>query len=209
MIRPIFFLSVLLFLSTAAVAQDKAIFHGGFYAGIATSQLSGDQLSGFKKPGAYAGAFINLHLGPQSLLQLEISYIQKGSRSVSKTIGLVYAVNLQYFEMPLLYKYQFPGKLRRFGLEAGPALGFLIKNTDVERNSYGLLYNRPPFNRIDLSAMGGLSVMIIDGGKCDMTTDIRVSQSVIRVRKHFSGEVYRLNRGQYNSVLSLTLAFEF
>ena len=35
------------------------------------------------------------------------------------------------------------------------------------------------------------------------------SQSVLPIRKHASGATYRLNRGQYNSVLAFTLMVEF
>lgn len=184
-------------------AQEQRIFYGGGFAGISTSQLSGDQLSGFKKVGVYAGAFVNARFTPKSSLQLELSFIQKGSRSVSKTRGLVYAVNLQYLEMPLLYKWQFS---KRFGLEAGPSLGYLIKTTDVERDAYGTLTpSRPPFNRIDLSVSGGFSVKIVE----HLKFTVRGIQSVLPVRKHESGAVYRLNRGQYNSVLAMVLHVEY
>ena len=189
-------------LVTAVFAQEKKVFFGGAYAGIATSQLSGDELAGYKKAGIYAGAFVNFHVSPKSILQLELSFIQKGSRSVSKTMGLIYHCNLQYLEMPLFYKYQLH---KRFGLYAGPALGYLVKRNNVERDYMGTLPNRRPFNAIDLSAMAGVSIGILEHLHCD----IRFSQSVIPVRAHESGAVYRLNRGQYNSVLSMILVVEY
>lgn len=197
--------SVLILLSAGlhVQAQEQRIFYGGGFAGISTSQLSGDQLSGFKKVGVYAGAFVNARFTPQSSVQLELSYIQKGSRSVSKTRGLVYAVNLQYLEMPVLYKWQFS---KRFGLETGPSLGFLLKTTDVERDAYGTLTpSRPAFNRMDLSVSGGFSVKIVE----HLKFTIRGIQSVLPVRKHESGAVYRLNRGQYNSVLAMVVHLEY
>jgi hypothetical protein len=201
--KGIFLSVVFLFAVSCLSAQEEALFHGGAYAGISTSQLSGDQLSGFKKVGLYAGAFVNVHLTPKSLLQLEISYIQKGSRSVSKFYGLIYHVNLQYFEAPLLYKWQFSN---RFGLEVGPAAGFLIKNTKIERDAYGVFPDdRPAFNRFDLSITGGVSIKIIE----HLKTEIRFSQSVLPIRQHASGAVYRLNRGQYNSVIGLIFMVEF
>mgnify|MGYP002344195161 FL=1 len=196
---------ILLFLIFGGLlqAQETALFHGGAYGGIATSQLSGDQLSGFKKAGIYAGAFVNVHLSPKSLLQLELSFIQKGSRAVSKFSGLIYHVNLQYIEMPLFYQWRFS---KRFALNAGPAAGFLLKNEGIERDAYGTFTDeRPPFNRFELSVTGGLTIKIIEHFK----VDIRYSQSVLPVRKHASGAVYRLNRGQYNSVLSLIFMLEY
>jgi hypothetical protein len=197
------FIIALVFVFSIAQAQESKVFFGGAYAGLSASQLSGDQLSGFKKAGIYAGAFVNFHVTEKSAIQLELSFIQKGSRSVSKTSGLAYASRLNYFEMPLLYTWQFH---KRFGLQAGPATGFLIKTTDVERDAYGVLQpSRPAFNRIDLSAMGGFTINIIEHLRCD----IRFSQSVLPIRKHASGAVYRLNRGQYNSVIGLTIVLEY
>ncbi len=199
--RIVLFVFLLLNL-TLLNAQENKVFYGGAYAGLSASQLSGDQLSGYKKAGLYAGAFVNIHVSEKSAVQLEISYIQKGSRSVSKNLGLIYAVNLQYFEVPLLYKWQFH---KRFGFEVGPATGFLIKTNNVEKDYMGLLPNRPDFNRIDLSAMGGFSIGIVE----HLKLDLRFSQSVLPVRKHSSGAVYRLNRGQYNSVIGFTLVLEY
>lgn len=195
---------LVLFFSLQLTAQEKVLFHGGAYAGISTSQLSGDQLSGFHKVGIYAGAFVNVNFTPKSLLQLEISFIQKGSRSVSKFSGLIYHVNLQYFEIPFLYKWQFS---KRFSLETGPSIGYLIKNSNIERDAYGngSYVNNPSFNRIDLCALGGFNVEIAKHFK----VNIRYSQSVLPIRKHAGGAVYRLNRGQYNSVLMFTFVTEF
>ena len=203
-------LLLFLFTSSSLFAQDKVLFHGGFYGGMSTSQVSGDNLSGFKKVGGYAGAFVNIGFTKSSYLQIEASYIQKGSRSVSKTTGvLAYSLNLQYFEFPVLYQYRFQGKLHRFGLEAGVGTGFLLKTTGVEKvNGYDVI-NPRPFNRLDLSAMGGFSIKLMERDKFNLSTVIRGSQSIIPIRAHESGAVYRLNRGQYNTVLGLVLMFEF
>lgn len=183
-------------------AQETKVFNGGAFAGISASQLSGDQLSGYKKAGICAGAFVNIHFTPKSALQLELSYIQKGSRSVSKNWGLIYHVNLQYVEIPVLYKWQFH---KRFGLEVGPATGFLMKRNNIERDYSGIWLNRTDFNLIDLSAIAGVSVGIVE----HLKFDFRFSQSVLPIRKHSSGAVYRLNRGQYNSVVAFTLVLEY
>jgi hypothetical protein len=149
---------------------------------------------------------VNLHISEKWLFQFEIDYIQKGSRKnprPSKYDYTKYVLNLQYFEMPLLFKWQFK---ERFELELGPAMAYLLKNTDVERDESGLFTDpRPPFNRLDLSAMGGLSFKLLK----HLKLNIRGSQSLLPIRKHASGATYRLNRGQYNSVLAFTLHLEY
>jgi hypothetical protein len=206
----------LLLCSLQIIAQEQHLFHGGGYAGMSASQLAGDGHAGFNRIGLYAGTFVNVHVSPASLLQLEISYIMKGSRAVSKTQGLLYSSNLQYFEAPLLYKYSFAnvswGKtkfgsfIKRLELETGPAIGWLIKNKGVEKNEYGVFNdpNRPSFSRIDLSVMGGLGIKIIEHFKAD----IRFSQSILRIRKP-NGDHPGIYNGNYNSVVSLTLVVEY
>jgi hypothetical protein len=190
----------------AITAKGQVIFHGGALAGVSTSQVSGDQLSGFNKAGIYAGAFVNLHITDKWLFQFEIDYIQKGSRKnpkPSRNDFTKYVMNLQYFEVPILFKWEF---LDRFQLEMGPAVGYLIKNTGVERDENGPFVDpRPAFSKIDLSVMGGVSFKIIE----HLKLNIRGSQSVLPIRQHESGAVYRLNRGQYNSVLAFTLHLEY
>lgn len=194
----------------AGQAQEQKVFYGGAYAGLSTSQLSGDEHSGFNRAGLYAGAFVNFHVSPQSAFQLELSFIQKGSRAVSKSAGLIYASNLQYVEMPVLYKWQFPEStrssfLKRISIEAGPAIGYLIKNTEVEKNAYGTIYPSRPFDRMDYSVIAGTSIRLLK----HLKFNLRFSQSFLPIRAHQSGAVYRLNRGQYNSVLAFTFHLEF
>jgi hypothetical protein len=195
-----------LLLFIAFTAKGQVIFHGGALGGVSTSQVSGDQLSGFNKAGIYGGAFVNIHFTEKWLFQFEIDYIQKGSRKnpkPSRNDYTKYVMSLQYFEMPLLFKYQF---LNRFELEMGPAIAYLLKNTGVERDENGPFIDpRPAFSKIDLSVMGGASFRIID----HLKLNVRGSQSVLPIRQHESGATYRLNRGQYNSVLAFTLQIEY
>lgn len=201
--KSVFIAALLVFCSFSSGAQ--VIFHGGIFLGVSTSQVSGDQLSGFHKAGLYGGAFVNFHLTDKWLIQIETDYIQKGSRKNPKPEHgdyTSYRLNLQYFEFPVIIKWQFT---ERFGFEAGPALAYLLKNTNVEKDESGIMPNRPAFNNFDLSMMGGFTVNIIS----HLKVNVRASQSILPIRKHFSGQTYRLNRGQYNSVLAFTLVGEF
>ena len=56
-------------------------FDGGIILGISTSQVRGDDLAGFNKAGILAGAFVNKKISQLLSLQMEMTYIQKGSNN--------------------------------------------------------------------------------------------------------------------------------
>ena len=136
---------------------------------------------------------------------MEIDFIQKGSRRnprPSKGSYDKYVLRLNYIEVPLLYKWLFSKKI---AFEIGPAAGVLLKTSDVEFDEYGLLQNRTAFNPYDVSVMAGIYYNFND----HLKANFRFSNSVLPVRKHAGGATYRLNRGQYNSVIALSLHYEF
>ncbi len=56
------------------------MFRGGLEAGLTASQASQDKAGGFDKLGWYASVFTNMDISENARLQLELMYIQKGSR---------------------------------------------------------------------------------------------------------------------------------
>ena len=185
-------------------------FHGGFSAGLSATQISGDQLSGFNKAGIFAGAFSNVYLGSKSILQMEINFIQKGSRKTARADkgDLVwYKCNLNYVEATLAYRLILT---KRLLVDLGPQLGVIMKTDNVEKG-YDINVveidntTQPPFKRIDLSAFGGLSYNFYKN-----TYVIgRYSTSIIPVRGEKGHPAQRLDRLQYNSVIIFGLQFEF
>ncbi|MCK9612020.1 MAG: porin family protein [Bacteroidales bacterium] len=181
-------------------------FRGGFFAGIAASQISGDQLSGFNKAGWYAGGFVNYGFTEKSFLQFELSYILKGSsknQHPKNNDYIVYKLNLHYVEAALLYKWQF---VKRFYLEVGPVLGVLLKRQYTEKDEYGLVMDseRPVFNQFDYCALAGLGINIIP----HLKANVRFENSFLPVRKPQVGTGWRLDRWQYNSTISLSVIYE-
>ncbi len=191
------------FYATFAYSQK---FHGGLFAGISASQISGDQLSGFNKAGIYAGGFTNYYFTEKSALQLEIYFIQKGSHKSQRPKNNDYSsynLNLQYVEMALPYQWHFS---KRFYIETGPALGVILKTLPTEKDENGIVpnYSRPRFNLFDLSVIAGLGVNISKHFKANL----RGENSVIPVRKPEVGTSYRLDRLQYNSTITLSLIYQ-
>jgi len=177
-------------------------FKGGFLAGIGAAEISGDRLEGPNKAGIYVGAFVNRYISNKSSIQMELDFIQKGSRKNPDTNNdSTYLLRINYAELFLHYKWDFGS---RFTLEAGPSLGILINNPPYEIAD-GLLLTDPPFKSTDLSINIGLFVALTERWKFN----IRYSNSILAVRPHSNGQTYRWNRGQYNEVLSFTFHYTF
>jgi len=186
--------------SFSAKAQD---FNGGVLGGIAMTQISGDNLSGFNKVGLYLGAYVNRYFSDKSSLQMELDFIQKGSRknpNAKKNDYSTYLLRLNYIEIPVSYKYDFS---KNGTLEGGLSLGVLV-NSYEEANETTTI-SGGEFNRTDYSwHIGGYYTLMEN-----LRINVRYSNSFIPVRDHSSGANDRLNGGQYNSVLSAVFFYGF
>nr|NQU91383.1 PorT family protein [Bacteroidota bacterium] len=174
-------------------------FNGGLLAGLSMSEISGDRLEGPNKAGVYVGGFVNRHISERSSFQMELNFIQKGSRKNPDSLNYdTYLLRLSYVELFLHYKWDF-GNV--FTLEAGPSLGILINS--FEEANYQTL-TEPPFNRSDLSGNIGLFFTLSERWR----VNLRYSNSILAVRPHSKGQTYKWNRGQYNEVLSFTFHYK-
>ncbi|MCK4638195.1 MAG: outer membrane beta-barrel protein, partial [Bacteroidales bacterium] len=126
-------------------------FYGGITAGMTATQVAGDVCSGYDKAGLYAGVYANLKVSKKSVFQLEIDYIQKGSRRLPKkknNYAPLYKLNLQYIDVPVLYKYIIS---KRFTVEIGPVYSLFIKYYEYPPDAAG-----KPFNTHNLSVVVGM-----------------------------------------------------
>jgi hypothetical protein len=181
--------------------NGQTVFKGGLSLGIVASQISGDQLSGFNKAGIFGGAYVNFSFRERSALQFEMNYIQKGSaRNPTVNNPVKYRLNLQYIEVPILYHWMFN---KRFVLELGPTVAFLMKST--EKDERGIMLGTRPFNWYEVGVLGGIQFNISN----NFRAGFRGQNSILPVRNHAGNVTYRLNRGQYNSLLLLNLTYEF
>lgn len=192
-------LGIILIISLNVLGQE---FNGGFLAGIGAAEISGDRLEGPNKAGIYAGVFVNRYFTDRSSVQMELNFVQKGSRKNPDSLDFsTYLLRLNYAELFIHYKWDFG---TRFTLEAGPSMGYLINKPPYEEAN-GQLLTEPPFKSIDLSINIGLFVALTERWKFN----IRYSNSVIAVRPHSNGQTYKWNKGQYNEVLSFTFHYTF
>ena len=192
--------AILIFTINSVYSQT---FRAHILGGAATSQISGDQLAGFNKAGIIGGAGVNTTLSKKALLSFEIYFIQKGSQKqtdVENNDLEYYRLRLNYIEIPVLLEYHVSEKL---SIQLGPCIGSLISSS--EENQFGQLDFQPSFIKYEVSVIGGLNYYF--GENWGML--FRGEQSIAPVREHGSGAVYRLNRGQYNSVLLFGMFYRF
>ena len=196
--RQVFFLATFLLLMNHLRAQK---FDAGILAGLSTSQVDGDDLSGFNKAGIKAGGFVSRKLGGKSALTFEIEYFQKGSRKPVNADNEYFLMRLSYIEVPLLYNY-YVGK--KWNLEAGIGVAALL--SAYEEDQTGEILNAPEFNRFDYLIEVGANYFITS----NFFFNIRYSYSIIPMRSKPDGYDYRyFLGGQYNKVLAFALAYVF
>ncbi len=187
--------------SITTMALTAQEFRGGVLGGLAASEISGDRLQGPNKAGFYLGAFVNRYISQRSSFQMELDFIQKGSRENPDSANNFqsYLLRLNYVELPVHYRYDFH---ERGTLETGLSLGVLIHSYE-EANGYEWV-SGPEFNRTDLSFNIGAFYSITER----LRINVRYSNSILAVRPHSMGQTYRWNKGQYNEVLSFVLFYE-
>jgi len=192
--------AILLCCGFLAISSHAQYFSGGIIAGISTSQVSGDQLGGFNKVGFLVGAFTNKSISPLLSIQMEMTYIQKGSNNPKMNENSISDISLSYVEIPLLIKYR---QSNTIAIEGGIETAFLISSSD--NDIYGKISatNRREFNTTDIGVFIGLDYSISPR----LILNSRISNSIIPIRAHASGATYKLNKGQYNSVLSFALHY--
>lgn len=196
-----FIAAILLSLCLASLSAQSH-FGGGVSLGFTVNQITGSGISGFNKPGAFAGVFGNYAFNTKNWLQLELNFIQKGSYKAPKNDDPTkYLLNINYLELPLLYKFMPVGN--RFVFEVGPTFGYLIGYK--EQTEQGEFVPKRPFKKYEIAALAGINYHIGKG----IWVNLRAVQSLAPVRDHQGDAVFRLNRGQYNTSFCLSFRYLF
>ena len=184
------------FLSISIHAQN---FGGGIILGLSTSQVSGDKLGGFNKAGVLVGVFANKSLSEILSIQMEMTYIQKGSRNPNNTD--IHEYDLNYLEIPFFLKYQTKYQLK---IEGGFLTGILINQTERYSDGIKLInMSNGNFNKFDFGVGLGIDYSLTD----KLTLNSRVSNTLyFSPTREYSVQTF-INRGNYNSVLSFALHY--
>jgi len=195
------------FLSLSIQAQN---FGGGIIAGISTSQVSGDQLGGFNKVGFLVGAFTNKSISPLLSIQMEMTYIQKGSNNPTMNDAdhpnyLKEDISSSYIEIPLLLQYHQSNKLK---IEGGALSAYLIDGYYNDLTGKLPIYTVNPFIKYDFGVLLGIDYTF--SNKLSLNT--RLSNSILPIGAEDYDGINSYNssrKGKYNSVLSFALHYNF
>jgi len=185
-----------------AVLAHGQRFHGGVMGGLAATQLDGDNLGGYNKPGVRVGGWVNTQVKPNTILQLELEFIQKGSKISENELKnqRYYHSRLNYIQVPLLAKTSLMARLEG---EAGIAGSYLTKSME-DKDGGGFLEAEPEFTQFEFSGLVGLSYKLSK----NLAVNARFNYSLLPVREHPGEQTYWLNRGQYNNVMLFSLYYQ-
>jgi len=176
-------------------------FKAGPIIGFNTSQVSGDNLSGFNKIGIRCGAFVSQSLKNFDI-QMELQYTNKGSRETVKenTYNEGYRFQVNYIEMPLLIKKTI---YKKTGIETGIKIGYLL---NWEETYDGVDSSDLEVNTMEYSVILGFTQKVTN----KLYLNSRLCNSISPIRAHFSGQIKDLNsRGQYNTSISFVIYYYF
>lgn len=155
----ILMISLMLGMGMKLQAQEfKAKLIGGLYA----SQIEGDKLVGFNKPGLVGGVGASFPLGDSWSLEPEILYSQKGSRSSEQEqlrFNRTETIALDYIEMPLIANYKLRDDLVfQFGLSPN-----LLINAQVDDGlGRGFQNTRSQFRDWDFCSVLGAEYILYE-----------------------------------------------
>ena len=218
-LKKILLLPIIMFFSLSLFSQR---FNGGFVIGGCASTLSGslvDSLSNqvgtkfFSKPGFNVGIFTNIYFTDRAALDMEISYIQKGSRKIpgpnDTVAGTVYQskIAMHYITLPIHFRYDFT---KRFAAFTGPNIGVLV-SYKYTQNYIDFTSDIEPFNTFDWSWDFGVNFRIL----YSLSLDVKYSTTffLTPVRSYNNTESWKFGpfakqfwqRGQCNQLIDFTL----
>jgi hypothetical protein len=201
------FSDFLIFLSlmVAMPVSAQRAFRGGALLGGVTSQISGDRLQGFDQFGLSGGFFAEAPLSDYLSLELDILFVQKGSRKIPNHKAGdfdTYNLRLNYIEVPVMLKFDVKG----FHVGAG-AYGAILTSSRERINDFEI--QGAPFKGPDAGFIGTVEYEFKEKWRLVG----RYSNSVISVRDHTGQHPVAVmnyfNAGQYNSAIQLMICRAF
>tara|TARA_B100000902_G_C27226681_1_gene872580 strand:+ start:424 stop:1041 length:618 start_codon:yes stop_codon:yes gene_type:complete len=201
-------LAILLCCGFLAISIQAQNFDGGIILGLSTSQVGGDDLGGFNKVGLLAGVFANKEISPLLSFQMEMTFIQKGSKNPTMNDyehinAEVPDISISYIEVPLIVQYHQSNELK---IEWGIQTAYLINGYYNDLN--GKMPNLTnPFSNYDIGLLIGVDYQL--SNKLSLNT--RLSNSIIPIgAEDYNHPTYNSKRkGKYNSVLSFAIHYNF
>ncbi len=175
-------------------------FKGFVSGGVTSSQIAGDDLSGFTKWGFYLGPKVTYPLTKKTDLGVQLLYTQKGSRRDQKEgvrgDGPWSKARLDYVDIPLFFQFAVNEDLT---LHVGSTAGILINASSPNPR-----IKAENFKRVDLGGVAGGGYQL--GGRFTLT--VRFSHSILPFNKNSNDPIYEWRaNGVFNSNLLFGLDY--
>lgn len=175
-------------------------FEGGVLAGITASQIDGDMLGGYHKPGITTGVWVGREINPRWHYRAELKYTMKGASSNRPTEQYtIFRKTLHYIELPLLLSYNFWTNLYA---EAGPSAAYLAHASVYIDNQTADATGS--MKRHEFNALLGIGYQL----NRNFLINFRFSYSLFPI-SYLPGHYTIWNTyAQYNNVLSLSVYYK-
>jgi Outer membrane protein beta-barrel domain len=207
------FLILLLLLNFSVLFSqtEKQIFTLKPSIGLSGAQIHGDNYSGFNKAGIFGGVAVNAFLNKKCSIEMGFYFSQKGARhnpNPEKGDYSFYYVNLNYLDMPILFRYHLN---KDYYISGGPSIAYLLSyHEETERGDWTGDY---PFESFEYGVNIGMGKKI----KEKFSVEVRSSNSFMPIRSYgvianlvfYPNAVARaFNRGLYNNVLTFLITYK-
>jgi hypothetical protein len=204
-----FFSIILIFWLIPSEKAFSQIIKGEVMAGLNMTQVDGDEVFGFKKPGLNLGAGAMIPIGKGFDLSLETNFSQKGSKQIaqyiSDSLNGAYQLYLNYVEIPLLVHYTDKDLV---SVGTGFSWGRLVgaKEFEHDRQTTTTAQNGI-YSPNDFCVLVDLRLKVYQALKFNFRYSYSMSR--IRTREFSDAAGNTWSRGQFNNVLTFRMLYMF
>ncbi|MBC8319476.1 MAG: PorT family protein [Bacteroidetes bacterium] len=213
--RLVVIIFILLIFSGVSKPLIGQIIKGETLVGINLTQVEGDEVHGFRKPGLNIGAGALIPFSKNWDVSLEVTFNQKGANqgtqynetdSIGQTTSGAYKLRLNYVEVPVLIHYT---DKEFISVGAGFSWGRLVS---VQEWEHGIrveetTLNSGTYDKNDFSYILDARIKI----KGPLKFGVRYQNSLVKIRTReftdFAGNSW--TRDQFNKVLTFRLIYIF
>ncbi len=205
---------ILFFVVVSTADLQAQIIKGEAILGFSLTQVEGDEVHGFKKPGLQIGAGALVPFAKKWDVGLEVLFNQKGAREGQQYLDTIdgkvftgeYKLRLNYVEVPVMIHFTDKDFIT---IGAGFSWGRLV---GVKEWEHGKLIETTtvqdgPYSKNDFNYIIDLRIRL----KGPLKLGMRYQNSMVPIRtrefEDFSGEKW--TRDQYNKVITLKLVYVF
>ena len=196
------FILFLLFALFATLGFSQR-FDAGFIGGFNATQVEGDLLKGYHKPGVLLGAYVQTDIAPAIFASMELKYSQKGARNQldkDHPEKPKYIMRLSYIDLPVVFGFRTSDRIL---VIAGVSAGYLLKAKEFDNYDLFPEQDQYVFNDFDIQAIAGFQFDLLDNVKLDL----RMSYSVLPIAELPGSTNSYWKDNLFNNVLSLALYY--